>query len=86
MSTPSSPRRAVRVGLVLFVLGLIFVLIDVMPFFFDHHNTPLWLNLACLLAPAGFGIAVWSGLAGGRADQRAASRAVAADGDAERTG
>jgi hypothetical protein len=77
VSSPSSQRRAVRVGLVLFVLGLIFVVIDVTPFFFDHHNTPLWLNLMCLLAPAGFGIAVWSGLAGGRADQRAAARAVA---------
>ena len=27
------------------MLGLIFVIVDVMPFFFDHHNTPLWLNL-----------------------------------------
>ena len=81
MSSSSSVRRAVRVGLVLFVLGLIFVIIDVTPFFFDHHNTPLWLNLACLLAPAGFGIAVWSGLASGRSDQRAAARAVAGDTD-----
>ena len=76
MSSPSAPHRAVRVGLVLFVLGLVFVAIDVTPFFFDHHNTPLWLNLACLLAPIGFGIAVWSGLSAGRAEQREAARAT----------
>lgn len=72
------PRRAVQVGIVLFVLGLIFVAIDVLPFFFDDHNTPLWLNLACLSAPIGFGIAIWSGLAAGRAEQRAAAAATRA--------
>jgi hypothetical protein len=77
VSSSGPSRRTVRVGISLFVLGLVFVAIDVMPFFFDHHNTPLWLNLACLLAPIGFGIAVWSGLAAGRAEQRAAAEAVA---------
>ena len=77
MSSTAPSRRAVRVGIALFVLGLVFVAVDVLPFFFDHHNTPLWLNLACLLAPIGFGIAVWSGLAAGRAEQRAAAEAVA---------
>ena len=65
-----------RVGIALFVLGLIFVGIDVLPFFFHDHNTPLWLNLACLLAPIGFGTAIWSGLVAGRADQRAALAAT----------
>ena len=77
MTSPAQPRRAVRLGLALFALGLVFVAVDVLPFFFDHHNTPLWLNLACLLAPVGFGIAVWSGLSTGRAEQREAARSVA---------
>lgn len=76
MSSSTPPRRAVRAGLALFALGLVFVVIDVTPFFFSHRDTPLWLNLACLLAPIGFAIAVWSGLAAGRAEQRAAAEAV----------
>ncbi|MEO8888418.1 MAG: hypothetical protein ABI301_03570 [Jatrophihabitantaceae bacterium] len=69
--------RAVRAGLALFVLGLIFILVDVTPFFADDHNRPLWLNLACLLAPLGFAVAVGAGLRAGREDQRAALRALA---------
>jgi hypothetical protein len=66
------PARAVRIGLVLFVAGLVFIVADVTPLFVDDHNRPLWLNLACLLAPTGFVIAMWSGLRAGRAEQRAA--------------
>jgi hypothetical protein len=66
----------IRVGLALFAVGLIFIAIDVLPFFFSDHNTPLWLNLACLLAPAGFAIAVGSALRAGRNEARAAARAV----------
>jgi len=66
--------RGVRVGLALFVLGLAFIAADVLPFFADDHDTPLWLNLACLLAPGGFAIAVWAGLRAGREEQRAALR------------
>ena len=80
MSSSRPPRRAVRLGLALFLLGLVFVGIDVTPFFFHHRDTPLWLNLACLLAPLGFGIAVWSGLAAGRDEQRAAARAARGEG------
>ncbi|MGH8959950.1 MAG: hypothetical protein ACRDWT_01880 [Jatrophihabitantaceae bacterium] len=71
---PASP--AVRVGLVLFALGLLFIAADVLPFFADDRNRPLWLNLACLLAPIGFALAVWAGLRAGREDQRAALRAL----------
>ena len=77
MSSPSAPRRAVLFGSALFVLGLVFILIDITALFSDHHNTALWLNLACLLAPIGFAIAVWSGLSAGRAAQREAARAAA---------
>ena len=61
----------------LFVAGLGFIAADVLPLFAGHHETPLWLNLACLLAPLGFAIAVGSAIRAGRADQRAAVRALA---------
>lgn len=79
------PRSgAVRLGLALFALGLIFIAADVIPFFFSAHDRPLWLNLACLLAPAGFAIAVGSALRRGRDDQREALRQVTADSAAVR--
>jgi uncharacterized membrane protein YhdT len=69
------PRSAaVRVGIVLFVLGLGFIAADVVPLFFHDTDRPLWLNLACLLAPAGFAVAMWAGLRAGQAEQRAAVR------------
>ena len=71
------PRSgAVRLGLALFALGLIFIAADVIPFFFSAHDRPLWLNLACLLAPLGFAIAIGSALSSGRSEARAAARAV----------
>jgi uncharacterized membrane protein YhdT len=66
--------RMVGVGLVLFVVGLVFIAIDVLPFFDGAHNSPLWLNLGCLAAPIGFAIAVWTGLRDGRTAQRQALR------------
>ncbi|MGN6605699.1 MAG: hypothetical protein ACTHMS_01625 [Jatrophihabitans sp.] len=70
--------RTVRIGLVLFVLGLVFIAIDVLPFFVDDHNRPLWLNLLCLLAPIGGAMAVGSALRAGREEQREAVRRAAA--------
>ncbi len=64
--------RPVRVGLALFVAGLVFIAIDVLPFFFGDHNRPLWLNLACLLAPAGFAVVTISVFRSGRRAQRQA--------------
>lgn len=66
--------RTVRVGVALFAVGLIFVAIDVIPYFSGAHDRPLWLNLACLLAPVGFVVAVYPPLRRGRADQRRALR------------
>lgn len=68
---------ALRLGLALFVVGLVFVAVDVLPFFAGDTDTPLWLNLACLLAPVGFVVALWSGLRVGRREQRTAARALA---------
>jgi uncharacterized membrane protein YhdT len=69
-----SRPRSLTVGLVLFAVGVAFVVVDVAPFLAGDRETPLWLNLACLLAPIGFGVCVWSALRPGRADQRAALR------------
>jgi hypothetical protein len=64
----------VRVGLALFVLGLLFAAVTVLPFFLGAHDRPLWLNLGCLLAPAGLVLAVTGALRSGRGDQREALR------------
>jgi uncharacterized membrane protein YhdT len=71
-----SARRGVRIGALLFVAGLAFIAADVLPLFAGAHETPLWLNLACLLAPLGFAVAVGSALRAGRHEQRAAVRAL----------
>lgn len=68
--------RGVRVGLALFLIGLLCIAADVLPFFFGDSDTPLWLNLGALLAPIGFAVAVCSGLKAGRDEQRAAARAL----------
>jgi uncharacterized membrane protein YhdT len=73
---PDRPRLGVRIGLALIALGVLFVLVDVLPFFFGADDRPLWLNLACLLLPLGLVVAVWSALARGRREQQAAYRAV----------
>lgn len=78
MFSPSIPEnRTIRIGLALFALGVIFIFVDVIPFFFAVHNRPLWLNLACLLAPGGFALAVGAGIRRGRAEQRAAAAELA---------
>jgi uncharacterized membrane protein YhdT len=69
-----SASRWIAIGLALFAIGLAFIAVDVLPFFAGDTDTPLWLNLACLLAPLGFAVAVWSALRSGRDEQRAALR------------
>lgn len=70
------PSRGVQVGLLLCALGVLFVLVDVLPFFFGATDRPLWLNLACLLLPLGLVVGVGSALRSGRRDQRAVVRAL----------
>lgn len=79
---PTRPARGVQVGLVLCALGVLFLLVDVLPFFAGAHDRPLWLNLACLLLPLGLVVAVGSALRRGRREQRDALRALE---DARRT-
>lgn len=76
MSTDRGRPRLVQVGFVLFAVGLVFLLVTVLPFFFGDTERPLWLNLGCLLVPIGFVVAVAGAVRAGRADQRAAARDV----------
>lgn len=71
----SEPRRSpwIRVGFSLFGVGLVFLVVTVVPFFWGSHDRPLWLNVGCMLAPLGFVIAVVSVVRAGRAEQRAAA-------------
>lgn len=61
----------VRVGAVLFVIGLVFLLVTVLPFFWGDHNRSVWLNVGSMLAPIGFVLAVTGAIRAGRAEQRA---------------
>ena len=76
---PAGRPRSVRLGFALFALGLVFLVIAVVPFFFGDHNRPLWLNLGCMLAPLGFVVAVVGALRAGRAEQRAAANQLESD-------
>jgi peptidoglycan/LPS O-acetylase OafA/YrhL len=67
----------VPVGFALFAVGLVFLILTVVPFFFGDHNRPVWVNLGCMLAPLGFVVAVVGAIRNGRADQRAAAERVA---------
>jgi uncharacterized membrane protein YhdT len=71
--------RTVRIGLVLLVVGLVFLAATVLPFFWGSHNRPVWLNAGCMLAPMGFVIAVVGSVRAGRADQRRALAAASTD-------
>lgn len=68
--------RSIRIGFVLFGIGLLFLLVTVLPFFWGSHNRMVWLNVGCMLAPVGFVIAVTGAVRTGRAEQRAADAAV----------
>lgn len=72
----SNQPTAVRTGIWLFAIGLAFVAADIIWWWAGGEDSPLWLNLLCLLAPIGFAVATWSGLGAGRAEQRAALRAL----------
>ena len=72
--TSDRPRRTktVRIGFGLFLVGLVFLVVTVVPFFWGDHNRSIWLNLGCMLAPIGFVIAVTGVIRAGRAEQREA--------------
>ncbi len=73
-AAPDSPLpgdRSVRLGALVFGLGLVDALVVVVPFFLGRTNAPLALALGTVLMPIGLGIAL-SGLL--RAARRSSSR------------
>jgi hypothetical protein len=59
--TPLPGERLVRIGAVVFGLGVVDVLLVVVPFFLGRADAPLPLALGTVLLPLGLGIAL-SGL------------------------
>ena len=59
--------RLVRVGAVVFGIGLLAVLAAVLPLFFGVHNLPTALNVvAGVLPPLGLAMALWGLVRGAR--------------------
>jgi ABC-type multidrug transport system permease subunit len=60
MPSPSGAGSSplVRGGVVCFALGLIAVAVVFGMFAAGAHDLPLWLNLAAMLSPVGFGLAL----------------------------
>jgi peptidoglycan/LPS O-acetylase OafA/YrhL len=75
MQAVKAQPTSVRVGFILFALGLVFLAITVLPFFFGEHNRPVWLNVGCMLAPIGLVVAIVGAGRSRRAEQRAAAAA-----------
>lgn len=57
---PNSAARSrlLPTAVALFTLGVLGILVVFVLFATGHHDLPLWLNLACLLAPIGLGIGI----------------------------
>lgn len=59
----STTRRAssplARWGFGIFVVGLLAVAVIMVLFATGSHDLPLWLNLAAMLAPIGFGVGLF---------------------------
>ena len=75
-STPDAPGadadQLVRIGAVVFGVGVLCIIAAVVPLFFGAHNLPTALNVAAgVLPPLGFGIALWGLVRGARAAGRA---------------
>ncbi len=63
-----------KIGMVLFAIGLVAIIADLILFATGSADLPLWLNMLCLLAPLGFGL----GLLGVVRETRRASPALVA--------
>jgi hypothetical protein len=55
---PGRSPVLVRAGVLVFALGLLAVAVIFAMFAAGAHDLPLWLNLAAMLAPVGFGLAL----------------------------
>lgn len=68
-AAPEPPRpgeRLVRVGAVVFGVGVLGVLLAVVPFFFGRTDAPSWTALIASLMPIGLGLALLGLLRGAR--------------------
>lgn len=62
--------RLVRLGAVLFALGIIGVLVVVVPFLLGRDDAPLWTTMLASLLPVGLGLALLGLLRGARSRRR----------------
>lgn len=58
VATSASRSRVLPTAVALFTVGLIAILTVFVLFATGHRDLPLWLNLVCLLAPAGLAVGV----------------------------
>jgi hypothetical protein len=77
-TAPGPGDGLVRAGAVVFVVGVLAVLADLVPFFLGHPNRPLLVNVAAFLAPVGLGMALLGLARSARASQRRAQARAAA--------
>ncbi|WP_240615927.1 hypothetical protein [Nakamurella deserti] len=78
----ASRRRAApwaKVGMVLFAIGLLAIVADLVLFASGSRNLPVWLNVTCMLAPVGLGVGLVGVLREARADGRARATRVSRD-------
>jgi hypothetical protein len=76
--------QLVRIGAVVFGVGVLCIFAAVIPLFFGAHDLPTALNVAAgVLPPVGFGLALWglvrNARAAGAARREAAERARVGD-------
>jgi uncharacterized membrane protein YhdT len=72
MSRNPARRRSAplaKIGMIVFTLGLLAIIADVVIFASGGRDLPVWLNLACMLAPVGLAL----GLIGVFTESRRAS-------------
>lgn len=67
---PAPGDRLVRVGAIVFGLGVLGVLAVLVPFLLGAEDAPLWTTLAASLLPVGFGLALLGLLRGARYRRR----------------
>jgi hypothetical protein len=65
-SAPTPGERLVRLGAVLFGLGVLGVLAVVVPFLLGRDDAPLWSTLLASVMPIGLGLALVGLLRGAR--------------------
>ena len=67
---PQPGDRLVRIGAVVFGLGVLGVLAVLVPFLLGREDAPLWTTLAASLLPVGHGLSLLGLLRGARARRR----------------